>query len=92
MPQENITPTSVKLDPDLKKRLQKLAERRHKSTHGLIKEAISNYLNKEEKEEKLKQLTRSRWRGKSDALLTEDADVQKWLNSWGSKQESEGPA
>ncbi|MDK9604618.1 CopG family ribbon-helix-helix protein [Lelliottia wanjuensis] len=45
------TPTSIKLDDDLKNRLQHLAESRRRSAHWIMREAITQYVEREEKRE-----------------------------------------
>ncbi len=45
------TATSIKLDDDLKNRLQHLAESRRRSAHWIMREAITQYVEREEKRE-----------------------------------------
>jgi len=45
------TPTSVKLDDELKGRVKNLAESRRRSTHWILREAIAQYVEREEKRE-----------------------------------------
>lgn len=45
----SVATTSVKLDPDVKDRLHKLAEARQRKPHWLMKEAIGQYVEREEK-------------------------------------------
>ncbi|WAK00377.1 CopG family ribbon-helix-helix protein [Methylobacter sp. YRD-M1] len=45
--------TSVKLDDDLKNRIQHLAEMRHRSAHWIMREAIRDYVEREGKRGKL---------------------------------------
>lgn len=45
------TATSIKLDDDLKSRLQHLAESRRRSAHWIMREAITQYIEREEKRE-----------------------------------------
>jgi predicted transcriptional regulator len=45
------TATSVKPDDDLKSRLQNLAESRRRSAHWIMREAITQYVEREEKRE-----------------------------------------
>jgi len=40
--------TSVKLDDELKSRIQHLANARHRSPHWIMREAIRNYVEREE--------------------------------------------
>jgi predicted transcriptional regulator len=43
--------TSVKLDDELKDRIQHLAESRRRSAHWIMREAIAQYVEREEKRE-----------------------------------------
>ena len=43
--------TSVKLDDDLKSRIQHLAETRNRSAHWIMREAIRDYVEREEARE-----------------------------------------
>lgn len=43
--------TSVKLDDELKDRIQHLAESRRRSAHWIMREAITQYVEREEKRE-----------------------------------------
>lgn len=47
--------TSIKLDRDLKHRIQHLAELRHRSANWIINEAIRDYVSREEAKENFKQ-------------------------------------
>jgi predicted transcriptional regulator len=72
--------TSVKLDDDMKSRIQHLAEMRHRSAHWIMREAIRDYVEREEKREKFKQDALFAWEAyqKSGLHLTlEEADA--WL-------------
>ena len=41
----------VKIDPLMKQRLQRLAKARHRTPHWVMREAIEQYVNREEKRE-----------------------------------------
>ena len=45
--------TSVKIDEDLKQRIQQLADSRHRSAHWIMREAIRHYVEHEEKRQTL---------------------------------------
>ena len=47
------TPTSIKLDDTLKNRVQNLANSQQRTAHWIMKEAISQYVEREEKKERL---------------------------------------
>jgi predicted transcriptional regulator len=72
--------TSVKLDDDLKSRIQHLAEARHRSSHWIMREAIRDYVEREEKRESLKQDALRAWEAYQENglhLTLEEADA--WL-------------
>jgi predicted transcriptional regulator len=51
------TPTSISLDDDLKRRVQRLADTRLRPVDWLMHEAIEQYVEREEKREALNQDT-----------------------------------
>jgi predicted transcriptional regulator len=72
--------TSVKFDDDMKNRIQHLAELRHRSSHWIMREAIRDYVEREEKRESFKQDALRAWETyqKNGLHLTlEEADA--WL-------------
>lgn len=84
--------TSVKLAPELKRRLDKLAGLRKRSAHWLMKEAIQQYVEKEEARERFKQEAVSAWREYQETgqHLTLD-ETTRWLDSWGTEEEADVP-
>lgn len=48
-------PIAVKLDPEVRERVQALAKARDRSTHWLLREAIAQYVEREEKRESFRQ-------------------------------------
>jgi len=72
--------TSVKLDDDLRSRIQSLAEVKQRSSHWIMREAIRDYVEREEKREALKQDALRAWetyRERGLHLTLEEADA--WL-------------
>ena len=51
----STTAVAVKIDPEMKARMKRLAAARRRSTHWLMKEAISQYVEREEKQESFRQ-------------------------------------
>ncbi|MFI5013340.1 MAG: CopG family ribbon-helix-helix protein [Hyphomicrobiales bacterium] len=47
--------TSLELDAEIKARLQRLADTRRRSAHWLMREAIGQYVEREERREQLRQ-------------------------------------
>ncbi len=52
---------AVKIDPEMKERMKRLAATRRRSTHWLMKEAISQYVEREEKHESFRQDSIRAW-------------------------------
>lgn len=84
--------TSVKLDEDLKRRIQHLAETKQRSAHWIMCEAIRHYVACEEKKEALKQDALNAWetyQENSMHLTLEEADA--WLAKLESGEDAEIP-
>ena len=72
--------TSVKLDDELKNRIRHLADARHRSAHWIMREAIRDYVDREEKRELFKQDALHAWEAYQENglhLTLEEADA--WL-------------
>jgi len=84
--------TSVKLDDDLKSRIQHLAEIRHRSAHWIMREAIRDYVEREEARESFKHEALTSWTAYQETgqHLT-GPEVRGWLKTWGTDEESEIP-
>jgi predicted transcriptional regulator len=53
--------TSVKLDVETKERIQRLASARRRSAHWVMREAIEQYVEREEKREQFRQDALAAW-------------------------------
>lgn len=86
MPASIIAKTiSVKLDADIRTRLESLAESRQRTAHWVMREAITQYVEREEKREAFRQATITAWNEYQETgLHATAAEVDTWLNSWGS--------
>ena len=84
--------TSVKLDDDLKSRIQHLADIRHHSAHWIMREAIRDYVEREEARERFKQEALASWTAYQETgqHLT-GQEVRDWLQSWGTDKDTEIP-
>jgi predicted transcriptional regulator len=75
-----VTATSIKLDEDMKGRVQHLAEARRRSSHWIMREAIAQYVEREEKREALKQDAMQAWEGYQQTGLHLNVDeADSWL-------------
>lgn len=84
---------SVKIDDALKARIQTLAEQKQRSAHWIMREAIEQYLDKEEKRQRFVQEALVSWAEykRTGMHLTLD-EVQEWMETWGTPDEREPPA
>ncbi|GFO75966.1 antitoxin [Bathymodiolus platifrons methanotrophic gill symbiont] len=80
--------TSVKLDDNLKGRIQHLANLRHRSAHWIMREAIKDYVDHEESRENFKQEALDSWKSYQETgqHLTGE-EVKSWLEEWGTDNE-----
>ncbi len=72
--------TSVKLDDELKSRIQHLADVRQRSAHWIMREAIRDYVEREEKRELIKEDALRAWQTYQENglhMTLEEADT--WL-------------
>jgi predicted transcriptional regulator len=91
MPANHPIPKVVKLDPDIRDRLERLGEIKHRTSHWLMKEAITRYLEQEEYSEQLNQETLARWQEAEQGKTVSHQAVSKWLDTWGTDEESNRP-
>ena len=84
--------TSVKLDDDLKSRIQHLADMRNRSAHWIMCEAIRDYVEREEARESFKQEALASWTAfqETGRHLT-GQEMRDWLTTWGTDKETEIP-
>ncbi|RJG03576.1 CopG family ribbon-helix-helix protein [Noviherbaspirillum sedimenti] len=88
-----VRPVAIKIDPDTKERVKRLAAARHRTPHWLMREAISQYVEREEKREAFRQDTLKAWdEYQTTGLHTPPEKVDAWLSSWGTDNELPAPA
>ena len=84
--------TSIKLDDTLKGRVQNLAEARRRSSHWIMREAIAQYVEREEKREAFRQDAIRAWNEYQQTglhLTLEEADA--WLAKLEAGEDAELP-
>ncbi|WP_371420243.1 CopG family ribbon-helix-helix protein [Tardiphaga sp.] len=84
--------TSIKLDDTLKGRVQHLADARRRSSHWIMREAIAQYVEREEKREAFKQDAIRAWEEYQQTGLhatLEEADT--WLAKLEAGEDAEPP-
>jgi predicted transcriptional regulator len=88
MPVSNICPVSVKLEPDIRARVEHLAEIHRRSAHWIMREAIQQYVEREEKREALRQDLINAWNDYQATELHAPAkEVEEWVASWWGENE-----
>jgi predicted transcriptional regulator len=77
----SVPTIGIKLDDETRERLQQLGQRRDRSPHWLMKTAIREYLEREERVERERQEDEERWRRyvKTGAFVA-NADMMQWLD------------
>ncbi len=84
--------TSLKLDSALKRRVQRLAETRRRSAHWVMREAVEQYVAREEKREKLKQDALAAWSHyQATGLHTTAEEADAWLARLEAGEDAEAP-
>ncbi len=88
-----VRPVAIKIDEDTRARLKRLADARHRTSHWLMREAITQYVDREEKREAFRQDTLKAWedyRSSGAHLTAEEADA--WLAQLEQGNDIEPPA
>jgi predicted transcriptional regulator len=86
------TTTSLKLDIELKKRVQRLAEARRRSAHWVMREAVEQYVSREEKREQFRQDALSAWNDyQATGLHATAEEADAWLAKLEAGEDAEAP-
>jgi len=85
-------PVAIKLESDMRNRIAKLARTRKNSSHALMKEAIHEYVEREEKREAFHQEAMQAWEEyKETGLHVTGEEIIDWLITWGTEHEKAVP-
>jgi predicted transcriptional regulator len=77
---EKLSTTSLKLDPGIKKRVPQLASARRRGPHWVMREAIEDYVERQEKREQLRQDVLAAWAPyEATGLNVTDEEAHEWL-------------
>ncbi|MDP2831776.1 MAG: ribbon-helix-helix protein, CopG family [Pseudomonadota bacterium] len=85
-------PIAIKIDPDTRERIGRLAEARHRSPNGMVREAIQQYVEREEKRDAFRQDALNAWAEYQETGLhvtLEEADA--WLAKLAAGEDAEPP-
>ncbi|SIT67199.1 Predicted transcriptional regulator [Ectothiorhodosinus mongolicus] len=75
-----VRPVAIKIDEDIKARLKRLADARQRSSHWLMREAITQYVDREEKREAFRRETLNAWEAFRENGLHVTADeADAWM-------------
>jgi predicted transcriptional regulator len=88
-----VRPVAIKINEDIKARVKRLAEARQRTSHWLMREAITQYVDREEKREAFRQETLETWesyRRTGLHLTANEADA--WLSELEEGKDVEPPA
>lgn len=86
-------PVAIKIDEDTKARVKRLADARQRTPHWLMREAITQYLEREELREAFRQETLRAWeafRATGQHVTADEADA--WLAQLEQGNDFEPPA
>ena len=82
----------VRLDKQLESRLNALAAKTQRSKSFLAKEALTRYVEEEERKQRENELTMARWEEYQETGETDNnEDMVDWLDSWGTDEEKPCP-
>ena len=85
-------PTTIKIDPETRERIRRLAEARHRSPHWMMVEAIQQYIDREEKRHAFRQDAIEAWdEYQLTGLRVSAADADAWLAKLEAGQDIEPP-
>jgi len=88
-----VRPVAIKIDDDTRARLKRLGDARQRTPHWLMREAIAQYVNREEKREAFRQATIQAWEQyRSTGLHLRADEADAWLAQLEQGQDSEPPA
>jgi predicted transcriptional regulator len=92
MPTTATKPVAVKLDQGTRDRMKKLAEAKHRTPHWLMREAIEQYVEREEKRETFRQDGIRAWEAyQATGLHVTHAEADAWLEQLEAGNDVEPP-
>ena len=92
MPAVAVSPIAIKIDSDTKARVKRLADARSRTPHWLMREAIVQYVEREEKREALRQDAHQAWANyQANGLHATELEADNWLVKLESGQDAPAP-
>ena len=84
--------TSLKLDLELKQRVQQLASARRRSAHWIMREAVEQYVSREEEREQFRQDALAAWNDyQATGLHATAEEADAWLAKLEAGEDAEAP-
>ena len=89
----SISTTSLKLDSSLKERVQRLASARRRTPHWIMREAVEQYVGREEKREEFRAAALTAWvEYQATGLHATAEEADAWLAKLEAGEDAEAPA
>jgi predicted transcriptional regulator len=83
---------SVKIDEALKRRIDTLARQRDRSAHWIMREAIRQYVDREEARDSFHQEALTSWKAyRENGRHLTGEEVAQWLGRWGAEADGGPP-
>lgn len=83
--------TTVRLQPDVEQHLEAIAGRLHRSKGWVINQALSEYIEKHQREQERWQQTLEAMESATQGKVVDAGAVHDWINSWGTENERDAP-
>jgi len=88
----SLSTTTLKLDTSIKRRVHRLATARRRSPHWLMREAIAEYVEREEKREQFRQAALAAWEHyQTTGLHVTGEEADAWMAKLESGKDSAPP-
>lgn len=79
--------TTVRLQAEVEQHLEAIANRLNRSKGWVINQALSEYIEKQQREQERWQQTLDAMESAALGKVVDASEVHRWLNSWGSENE-----
>ena len=91
MPSQVVS-VAVKLEPEMRERMKRLAASRQRTQHWLMRDAIRQYVEREEARDEFLRQARDAWlEYRETGLHVSAEEVLAWLATWGGESEVAAP-
>lgn len=75
-----VRPVAIKIDDDMKDRVKRLADARQRTSHWVMREAITQYVDREEKREAFRQDSLKAWESfRATGLHVSADEADAWM-------------